>query len=241
MAAACRKLMRNQDLIAVAKMPGGYRGFEPPSACRAGFDALQPNHPTDDPRALRASILDGLLFGCGDAVIGINPASDSVAHVERCCSLIDDSRLRFEIPTQSCVLAHVTTQLHGMRARRACRSGFSVHRRHGSRQRAASASILLCWTKRMTPALARPRDASARTSCISRPARAARCRRRRITASTSRPGSARLCGRARASSRCSSTPSSASSARSILRRQADHPRRARRSFLRQAARPADGC
>src|SRR5581483_1738632 len=76
---------------------------------------LQPNHPTDDPKGITASILDGLLYGCGDAVIGINPATDNLASVETLLRIIDQLILRYEIPTQACVLAHVTTQLEALR------------------------------------------------------------------------------------------------------------------------------
>jgi ethanolamine ammonia-lyase large subunit len=72
---------------------------------------LQPNHPTDDPRGIAASILDGLLLGAGDAVIGINPATDSPERVHQLLSMLDGIREKLEIPTQSCVLAHVTTTL----------------------------------------------------------------------------------------------------------------------------------
>jgi ethanolamine ammonia-lyase large subunit len=112
MAAAVCKLMRNQDLIAVARkisVPTAFRnslGLPARLAVR-----LQPNHPTDDPRGVAASIIDGLLMGCGDAVIGVNPASDSVESAHALLSLIDDLRLRLDIPTQSCVLTHVTNTL----------------------------------------------------------------------------------------------------------------------------------
>jgi ethanolamine ammonia-lyase large subunit len=76
---------------------------------------LQPNHPTDDPRGIAASILDGLLLGSGDAVIGINPATDSPERAHRLLSMLDDIRIKLDIPTQSCVLAHVTTTLELMR------------------------------------------------------------------------------------------------------------------------------
>jgi ethanolamine ammonia-lyase large subunit len=75
---------------------------------------LQPNHPTDDPAGITASILDGLLYGCGDAVIGINPASDSVGVITDLLKLLDEIIRRFEIPTQGCVLTHVTTSLQVM-------------------------------------------------------------------------------------------------------------------------------
>lgn len=115
MVAAVSKLMRNQDLIAVAakcRVITRFRntlGLPGRLACR-----LQPNHPTDDPLGIAASTLDGLLFGAGDAVIGLNPAGDSVPDTIRLLEMFDALRQRFEIPTQSCVLAHVTTSLRAM-------------------------------------------------------------------------------------------------------------------------------
>jgi len=76
---------------------------------------LQPNHPTDSPQGISASIIDGLLYGCGDAVIGINPATDSVSSVTTLLGIIDGLVRAYRIPTQSCVLAHVTTQLEALR------------------------------------------------------------------------------------------------------------------------------
>jgi ethanolamine ammonia-lyase large subunit len=76
---------------------------------------LQPNHPTDDLKGIAASILDGLSLGSGDAVIGVNPASDNVAGVEAMLHMLDRIRERYQIPTQTCVLAHVTTQMEAMR------------------------------------------------------------------------------------------------------------------------------
>lgn len=115
MVAAVSKLMRNQDLILVASKCEVVTGFRN----TIGLDGrlsirLQPNHPTDDAKGIGASILDGLMFGCGDAVIGINPATDSVDGVKRLLGSMDELIQRFEIPTQSCVLAHVTTQLMAM-------------------------------------------------------------------------------------------------------------------------------
>ncbi len=115
MVAAVSKLMRNQDLIAVAakcRVVTAFRttlGLPGRLACR-----LQPNHPTDDPLGIAASILDGLLFGMGDAVIGINPASDSVPDTIRLLQMLDELRLRYDIPMQSCVLAHVTNSLRAI-------------------------------------------------------------------------------------------------------------------------------
>ncbi len=112
MAAAVTKLMRNQDLILVAskcRVVSRFRntlGLPGRLAIR-----LQPNHPIDDVRGIAASILDGLLYGAGDAVIGINPASDSPQNIIRLLGMIDDLRQRFDIPTQSCVLTHVTNTM----------------------------------------------------------------------------------------------------------------------------------
>ncbi|HEU4326777.1 MAG TPA: ethanolamine ammonia-lyase subunit EutB [Roseiflexaceae bacterium] len=115
MAAAVSKLMRNQDLIAVAQKCRVVTRFRSTIGLPGRLSArLQPNHPTDDPQGIAASVIDGLLYGCGDAVIGINPASDSPQQVVALLHLLDDLRQRFEIPTQSCVLAHVTTQIQAI-------------------------------------------------------------------------------------------------------------------------------
>jgi ethanolamine ammonia-lyase large subunit len=115
MAAAVSKLMRNQDLISVARRCRVVTRFRTTVGLPGRLAArLQPNHPTDDPRGIAASIIDGLLHGCGDAMIGINPAGDSVRHITQLLHLIDELRCRFEIPTQSCVLAHVTTMLRAI-------------------------------------------------------------------------------------------------------------------------------
>ncbi|GAA1743103.1 ethanolamine ammonia-lyase subunit EutB [Aeromicrobium alkaliterrae] len=110
MVAAVSKLMRNQDLIAVAAATEVTAGFRTTIGAPGRIATrLQPNHPTDDPAGIAAATLDGLLMGCGDAVIGINPASDSPQATARLLHLLDDVRQRFEIPMQSCVLSHVTT------------------------------------------------------------------------------------------------------------------------------------
>ncbi|MCC8425907.1 ethanolamine ammonia-lyase subunit EutB [Mucilaginibacter sp. UR6-11] len=112
MAAAVSKLMRNQDLIAVAKKCEVVTRFRNTIGLRGHFSTrLQPNHPTDEPKGVAASIIDGLLYGSGDAVIGINPATDSPAAVANLLRLIDNLRQQFDIPTQSCVLSHITTTL----------------------------------------------------------------------------------------------------------------------------------
>jgi ethanolamine ammonia-lyase large subunit len=112
MAAAVSKLMRNQDLIAVAKKCEVVTRFRNTIGMHGHFSTrLQPNHPTDDIKGVAASMIDGLLYGSGDAVIGINPATDSPAAVIKLLKLIDTLRLQFDIPTQSCVLCHLTTTL----------------------------------------------------------------------------------------------------------------------------------
>jgi len=112
MAAAVSKLMRNQDLIAVAQKCEVVTRFRDTIGLKGRFSTrLQPNHPTDDPKGIAASMIDGLLYGSGDAVIGINPATDSPAAVLNLLHLIDNVRQQFDIPTQSCVLSHITTTL----------------------------------------------------------------------------------------------------------------------------------
>jgi ethanolamine ammonia-lyase large subunit len=112
MAAAVSKLMRNQDLILVAKKCEIVTRFRNTIGLRGRMSArLQPNHPFDDAKGITASILDGLLLGSGDACIGINPASDDPAVLGGLVRLLDDIIARLQIPTQGCVLAHVTTTL----------------------------------------------------------------------------------------------------------------------------------
>jgi ethanolamine ammonia-lyase large subunit len=116
MVAAVSKLMRNQDLILVASKCEVVTRFRNTIGLRGRLSVrLQPNHPTDDPPGIAASILDGLLYGCGDAVIGINPATDSVESTITLLNMIDELIRRYAIPTQSCVLAHVTNQIEAMR------------------------------------------------------------------------------------------------------------------------------
>ena len=112
MVAAVSKIMRNQDLIAVAAATEVSSAFRT-TVGGAGTLAtrLQPNHPTDDPRGIAAAVLDGLLMGCGDAVIGINPATDSPHATADLLHLLDAIRARYDIPVQSCVLSHVTTTI----------------------------------------------------------------------------------------------------------------------------------
>ena len=112
MAAAVSKLMRNQDLILVAKKCAVTTAFRNTIGLKGRMSVrLQPNHPFDDVRGITASILDGILLGSGDACIGINPASDDPAVIGELLRLLDGVIARLQIPTQGCVLTHVTTTL----------------------------------------------------------------------------------------------------------------------------------
>ncbi len=112
MAAAVSKIMRNQDLILVAQKCHVTSAFRNTIGLPKRLSTrLQPNHPTDDMNGIAASILDGLLYGSGDAVIGINPATDNVPQATRLLKLMDEVIQRYDIPTQSCVLTHVTNTL----------------------------------------------------------------------------------------------------------------------------------
>jgi ethanolamine ammonia-lyase large subunit len=115
MVAAVSKIMRVQDLVMVAKKCRVVTKFRN----TIGLDGrmatrLQPNHPTDDAAGIAASIVDGLLYGNGDAVIGINPATDSIGQVTTLVQMLDGIISRYEIPTQSCILTHVTTTIEAI-------------------------------------------------------------------------------------------------------------------------------
>lgn len=115
MAAAVSKLMRNQDLVAVARKCRVVTRFRNTIGLPVRLSVrLQPNHPTDDPKGIAASIIDGLLYGCGDATIGINPAGDNLGAIVSLLQLVDELRNRYAIPTQSCVLTHVTNTVRAI-------------------------------------------------------------------------------------------------------------------------------
>ncbi len=115
MAAAVSKIMRVQDLVLVARKIHVTTRFRTTLGLPGRLSTrLQPNHPTDDAHGIAASMIDGLRLGSGDAVVGINPASDNVHTVRSLLELLDRARQRYAIPMQSCVLAHVTTQMAAM-------------------------------------------------------------------------------------------------------------------------------
>ncbi|MCB2377116.1 ethanolamine ammonia-lyase subunit EutB [Hymenobacter sp. BT635] len=112
MVAAVSKLLRNQELIAVARKCEVITQFRNTLGLRGHLSTrLQPNHPTDDARGIAASLVDGLLYGSGDAVLGINPATDNPRVVRQLLDMLDAVREQYQIPTQTCVLSHVTTTL----------------------------------------------------------------------------------------------------------------------------------
>ncbi|MEI9944690.1 MAG: ethanolamine ammonia-lyase subunit EutB [Chitinophagaceae bacterium] len=115
MIAAVSKLMRNQDLINVAQRCEVVTKFRNTIGLKGRLSVrLQPNHPTDDPKGIAASMVDGLLYGCGDAVIGINPATDSPDITTTLLNMLDGFIQKYQLPAQSCVLSHLTTALQIM-------------------------------------------------------------------------------------------------------------------------------
>ncbi len=115
MVAAVSKIMRLQDLVSVGAKCRVVTRFRSTIGLPGRLSTrLQPNHPTDDLKGIAASIFDGLCYGSGDAVIGVNPATDSLAAVAALLDMLDRIRAHYQIPTQICVLAHVTTQMQAL-------------------------------------------------------------------------------------------------------------------------------
>lgn len=115
MAAAVSKLMRIQDLILVASKCSVVTKFRNTIGLPGTFSVrLQPNHPTDDIKGIAASTIDGLCYGCGDAVIGINPATDNLENISRLSYMLDSVIEKYKIPTQGCILTHVTTTMEAI-------------------------------------------------------------------------------------------------------------------------------
>ena len=151
MAAAVAKISRLQDLMVMAAKCSVVTAFRNTLGLPGRLSVrLQPNHPTDDSAGIAASILDGLLLGSGDAVIGINPATDSPERIDALLCMLDDIRTKLEIPTQSCVLAHVTTTLDLIR--RGSPVDLVFQSIAGTQAaNATSGSTSLCWTRRARP------------------------------------------------------------------------------------------
>ncbi len=192
MAAAVSKLMRNQDLIAVAKKCSVVTRFRDTIGLPGRLAIrLQPNHPTDDPKGIAISMLDGLMYGAGDAVIGINPATDDVQALIRLWHALDEVRDALRHPDADLRADARDEPDRRDRARRADRPRVPVGRRdaEGERELRHHARDARRGARRGAVAeVARPSATRRpRTSCTSRPGRAVRCRPTRITASTSRP------------------------------------------------------
>ena len=118
MAAAVSKISRIQDLVLVSQKCRVVTKFRNTIGLKGRLSTrLQPNHPTDDPTGIAASIVDGLMYGNGDAVIGINPATDSISAVTALIEMLDEIIQRYNIPTQSCILTHVTTSIEAINRR----------------------------------------------------------------------------------------------------------------------------
>ncbi|HDF2584053.1 TPA: ethanolamine ammonia-lyase subunit EutB [Clostridioides difficile] len=116
MIAAVAKLMSNMDLVYAAKKIKVTAHCNTTIGEQGTLSArLQPNHPTDDPDGILASLLEGLTFGIGDAVLGLNPVDDSVESVTKVLKRFEEVKQKYQIPTQTCVLAHVTTQMEAIR------------------------------------------------------------------------------------------------------------------------------
>jgi ethanolamine ammonia-lyase large subunit len=146
-------------LIAVAKKCEVVTRFRNTIGLKGHFATrLQPNHPTDDPKGVAASLIDGLLYGSGDACIGINPATDSPAAVLKILMLIDKLRQQFEIPTQSCVLSHITTTIRAGKQRCAYRPLFSIYRRYGAANSSFGISLALLEEAYAGHIILKPRD-----------------------------------------------------------------------------------
>ena len=187
MVAAVCKLMRVQDLIAVARKIRVVTRFRTTVGLPGRLSTrLQPNHPTDDPLGIAAAIVDGLILGSGDAVIGINPAGDSISSTINLLRLIDTARERYAIPTQSCVLAHVTTQLAALEQGAPVDLVFQSIA--GTERANTSFGISLALLRRRIRLhLNCVEERSVRTSCISKQGREALFPRMLITASISKP------------------------------------------------------
>ncbi len=116
MVAGVTKLMSNLDLIYGANKIRIETTCNTTAGSRGVFSTrLQPNHPTDDVEGITASLFEGLSYGCGDMLIGLNPVNDSVASCSEVLKRFDEIKKQFEIPTQQCVLAHITTQMEAVR------------------------------------------------------------------------------------------------------------------------------
>ena len=187
MVAAVSKLMRNQDLILAARKCRVVTRFRNTLGLPGRMSVrLQPNHPTDDLHGVLDSTIDGLLYGCGDAVIGVNPATDSTAKAIDLLRALDDFRLRFDAPLQTCVLMHVTNTLSAIETSAPVDLVFQSVAGPRKGTRALALRSVCC----RRPAMQRSRSSaepSGKTACTSRPGRQAHSRVVRTSVWISRP------------------------------------------------------
>lgn len=215
MAAAVSKLMRNQDLILAARKCEVVTALRNTIGLKGRMSTrLQPNHPFDDARGITASILDGILLGAGDACIGINPASDDPAVIAQLLRLLDEIITRLKIPTQGCVLTHVTTTLsligQGVPVDLVFQSVA------GTEAANRSFGVDLALLKEAQEAgLSQRRGTVGQNVMYFETGQGSACRRAPITASTSRPARRAPMRSPAPLPRCWSTAWSASSARNI--------------------------
>ena len=240
MAAAVCKIMRLQDLIAVAAKCRTVTAFRNTIGLKGRLSTrLQPNHPTDSPAGIAASIVDGLLYGAGDAVIGINPASDSLDTMLTLLGMLDEMRLRLDAPIQSCVLAHVTTAIAAMERSAPVDLVFQSIGGSEAANRAFGITLGLLDEAR-DAAAALKRGTVGNNVMYFETGQGSELSSAGHEASTSRPWKRAAMGSPAATSRCWSIRCRIHRPRISLRRQGNHPRRPGGSLLRQVAWPADG-
>jgi ethanolamine ammonia-lyase large subunit len=173
----------------------------------------QPNHPTDAPEGIRAEIYEGLSYGSGDSVIGINPVDDSYSSVARLLDMTYDVIQTWQIPTQNCILSHVTTQMKCLES--GSPVGLVFQSIAGSQKGNESFGISVGMLDEAYALARKHCFPTGRTTCTSRPGRVRNCQRTRITVGISSRWRRAVTGWRSATSRSRSTPSSASSARNI--------------------------
>jgi ethanolamine ammonia-lyase large subunit len=235
MVAAVSKIMRMQDMVVVARKVRVVTRFRNTLGLAGRLATrLQPNHPTDDPKGIAASLLDGLLYGCGDAVIGINPATDNVAQVSELLKMLDEIIRTHAIPTQSCVLTHVTTTIEAIERGAPVDLVFkSIGGTEATNRSFGVTARLLAEANDAARSL--ERGTAGRNVMYFETGQGSALSANAHHGVDQQTLEARAYGLGRAPSiRCSLTPCRLHRPRVPLRRQGDHPRGAGGPFLRQA-------
>lgn len=240
MAAAVSKIMRVQDLVLVAQKIRVVTRFRNTLGLRGRLSTrLQPNHPTDDPAGIAASILDGLLFGNGDAMLGINPATDSMASICALLEMLDAIIQRYEIPTQACVLTHVTSSIEAIN--RGVPLDLVFQSIAGTEAANASFGISLKILQEGYEAgLSQKRGTLGNNLMYFETGQGSALGQRPPRRRPADLRDPRLCGGSSLQAVPGEHRGRLHRSRVPVQRQADHPRRPGRPLLRQAARRADG-